>query len=186
MSEAQASIAPQEMWDPYDEAGPVVMPEHAVALVGHPGARVPLTGAMLSSLSGLPLADLDRLLEHASGRSLAHLWSEWGRPEVARLEAQILGRVLRERPPPVVVLGHDTLEDAACRSLVAAHARLFVIERAPAEVAGARVDRSRRPAATGGGGWGALLEAETIAATGLHPHRVAAAVLSRLQQAQGR
>ena len=145
--------------DPYYASAPIVIPDRPVVLSGPLSARVPLTGALLSTLTGLPLVDLERALAHEAGQSPARLRSELGSVVAARLAARLLDRVLRERPPPIIVLGPDTLEDPGCRARVLAGGRLFVLGDGDVPVEGG----------------------EGVALAGHHPHRIAALLLSRLQ-----
>lgn len=122
------------MDDPYYSHAPALVPDRPVALTGFLGARVPLTGALLSTLTGLPFIDLDRHVEHDAGCSLARLVYARGTDVLAGHERRVLARVLRESPPPIIALGHATLTDPQTRALLCQKARLIFIERPLAEL----------------------------------------------------
>ena len=167
--------------------------DRPVALAGFLGARVPLTGAMLATGTGLPLVDLDRVVEHEAGRSLRRVPLELGAGAMAELEGRVLARVLQERPPPIIALGYDTLNDAGNRALLLRQAQLIYIRRGLEEMlAGMEQDTAaaRRPRPVDRAGLEALLAQcvdgyaaapEVLDASGRHPNRVAQALLSRLQ-----
>ena len=179
--------------DPYYSCAPTVQLERPVALAGFLGSRVPLTGALLSAMTGLPLVDLDRAVEHEAGRSTQRIDRELGLGSRVVLEGRVLSRVLRERPPPIIALGYDTLNDEGLLALLRAQSRLLYIERGFDELRGAMsVDtaaaRRGHPADVSGlrrlharclGGYAE--SPEVVRGTGRHPSRVAAEVLSLLR-----
>jgi len=115
--------------DPYYNYAPTVVLSRPVALIGFMGARVPLTGVNLATITGLPFIDLDRQVEHAAGRSLSRLVHERGVEALAGYERRMLGRALAESPPPIIAMGHATLSDPQTREMVMAGAEVFFIER---------------------------------------------------------
>ena len=49
------------------------VPEKPIALIGFPGAEVPRIARAISMSTGLPLIELDRWIEHESGKSIPQL-----------------------------------------------------------------------------------------------------------------
>ena len=117
------------MDDPYYSVAPTMIVHRPVALVGFMGAGVPLIGATLSALTGLPFIDLDRHVEHDAGTSLARLARERGVDVLAAHERRVLSRVIREQPPPIVALGHAVLAEEKTRRLLAGKVHLIYIRR---------------------------------------------------------
>ncbi|MEL6345037.1 MAG: shikimate kinase [Myxococcota bacterium] len=186
--------------DPYYNYAPTVVFSRPVALVGFMGARVPLTGAILSAKTGLPYIDLARHVEHAAGRSQRRLVTERGLPELHAHERRILRRVLAESPPPIVSLGFSTLSDPETAAMVRRQATLFYIERNLAEMHRNLVEEttqstgrywtfSRTPPETPDAlsGLYAVHRAtyeqgsRRIVAAGRHPNRIASEILSILE-----
>lgn len=191
------------MDDPYYSYAPTLMIDRPVALAGFMGARVPLTGAMLSTLTGLPFIDLDRHVEHDAGRSLARIVHERGAETLAGYERRVLARVLRESPPPIIALGHATLTDLRTRAMVQQRAQIIFIERPLGELFRHLTkdlsdqgpgrywpfalhrpeDAAALTALYGLHSGGYATAARTIHAQGLHPQRVARAILAHLEEA---
>jgi shikimate kinase len=125
--------------------------DRPLLLIGPPGAGVGSVAAALCSLTGWPLADLDRRVEHDAGRSLAALLrAEGGRMARAR-EAAALARALQERPPAVIAAGPFAFEHLDSRRQAAAGAQVVCLLR-PLEAlrAGLAAERSRSPGALPG------------------------------------
>ena len=66
------------MLDPYYSPQPLLILDRPVALVGFFGARLPQIAAVVSATTGVPLGDLERMIEHRTGRSLSRLVFESG------------------------------------------------------------------------------------------------------------
>jgi len=113
----------------YYDYEPLVQPPKPVALIGFVAAGVPRVAHELAALYGLPSVDLNRLIEHAAGASLAQIWMEKGEPAVRIEEARQLQSTIRQQPPGVIALGDGALKNGLNRSLVAETCQLVYIER---------------------------------------------------------
>lgn len=96
--------------DYYSHESQLALDRH-VALVGHLVDDTRRVGLMVSSLSGLPLRDVDRLVEHQAGMSLWELVARYGEERYRSLERRELGRALDDMPPGILVLGDGLLID---------------------------------------------------------------------------
>ncbi|MCH9674882.1 MAG: hypothetical protein K0U93_25805 [Gammaproteobacteria bacterium] len=105
-----------------------VVPDKPIAITGFPGARVQLVGASLTALTGLGLRELDHVMEHQIGQSVAAYVLAHGERALRQLETSALERVLQARPAGIVVLGEGTLLARKNRKLVATHAQLVYVE----------------------------------------------------------
>lgn len=112
----------------YYEQSPLVDLERPVALLGWLSAITRQVGHRIASLAGLPIADLDRLVEHDAGCSVAQLLSEKGEPAYRQLEGERLESALRDRPPGILILGDGTLLDDANLSRVRERASLVALD----------------------------------------------------------
>ena len=117
------------MFDPYYSPHPLLILDRPVALVGFFGARVPQVAAAFSATTGVPLGDLERMIEHHTGRSLARYVYESGTDALHRLEASLLKDLLKASPPPIIALGPATLQHAPSAKLLRRHARTIYIKR---------------------------------------------------------
>ena len=96
----------------YYDYTPTLSLDRPLALAGLPGTPYRQVGFELAALTGLPLADLDRLIEHQAGQSIWSLVDEQG-PETYRdLEAQLLPQTLASTPPGIILLGESALIEA--------------------------------------------------------------------------
>ena len=93
----------------YYEPGPLVLLQRPVVLIGFPGVDQHGLGRDLAALSGLPLIEVDRWIEHAAGQSLVGLVQTQGLAVVRQLEDRFLAQALAARPPGIVVLGDGAL-----------------------------------------------------------------------------
>lgn len=93
----------------YYEPGPLVLLQRPVVLIGFPGVDQHGLGRDLAALSGLPLIEVDRWVEHAAGQSLMGLVQTQGLAAVRQLEDRFLAQALAARPPGIVVLGDGAL-----------------------------------------------------------------------------
>jgi shikimate kinase len=114
--------------DGYYDHHPLVALDRHLVLGGYLGDETRLVGYQIASLTGLPVTDLDRKVEHHAGKSVWELiWSE-GEERYRRLESRHLTGLLAERPYGIVSLGDGALIDAANRELVLAEASLVVLD----------------------------------------------------------
>jgi shikimate kinase len=114
--------------DNYYDYHPRVIPERPIAITAFPGARAPLVGAAMSAFTGLPLHELDHLVEHEAGASISCIMLEKGEQHLRKLEKAVLERVLGAKPPGIIVLGESTLLARKNRRLVAKQAKLVYLE----------------------------------------------------------
>ena len=93
----------------YYEHGPLVLLQRPVALIGFLGVDQHGLGRDLAALSGLPLIEVDRWIEHAAGQSLVSLVQTQGIEALRQLEDRFLAQALTTRPPGIIVLGDGAL-----------------------------------------------------------------------------
>lgn len=126
--------------DPYYSPSPLLILDRPLALVGFLGARVPQTAAMFSALTGVPLLDLERMVEHRVGSSLVRFVLTEGLDALHTAEEALLRQQLRLSPPPVLALGPATLQHPASARLIRRHATLVYIQRDMLEMYGNLLD----------------------------------------------
>lgn len=114
------------MTDYYSYESKLVL-DHHLALAGHLSEDTRRVGSTVSSLTGLPLRDVDRLVEHRAGMSLWELVARHGEERYRSLEHRELQRALEDTPPGVLVLGDGTLIDEGNRRRVNECCRLVVL-----------------------------------------------------------
>ena len=93
----------------YYEHGPLVLLQRPVALIGFLGVDQHGLGRDLAALSGLPLIEVDRWIEHEAGQSLVALVQTQGIEVLRQLEDRFLAQALATRPPGIIVLGDGAL-----------------------------------------------------------------------------
>ena len=93
----------------YYEHGPLVLLQRPVVLIGFLGVDQHSLGRDLAALSGLPLIEVDRWVEHAAGQSLVSLVQTQGIEALRQLEDRFLAQALTARPPGIIVLGDGAL-----------------------------------------------------------------------------
>lgn len=113
--------------DYYDYA-PTVALSRSVACAGHPGSNYREIVYDLAALTGLPLHDLDRRVEHEVGQTLWSYAREHGRTSLHQLVTTLLPGVLAQSPPGLVVLGEGALLDKVQLELVMTHASLVFFQ----------------------------------------------------------
>ncbi len=120
--------------------------DRPVVVAGAPGVGLSGIASAVGSLSGWPLVELDRRVEHDAGRSVAHIVLDEGAAMLAARCRAHLARALRERPPGIVAVRAAVLDHADTRRELAARARLVLLE-APVDVLvfGLALLRARSP-----------------------------------------
>lgn len=108
---------------------PLVHPDRPVCLVGLPGSRADQIARMVSLLTGLPLFQVDRAVEHKAGRTIDGVMIQEGRAARLAWERQVLPPVLKRPTPHVIALSDSTLLDPALADLVRATTRLVHVVR---------------------------------------------------------
>lgn len=134
-------------WDGYyDDHAPHRPLDRPIALTGFLGARTDLVARRIASLTGHPLFDLDRAIEHSAGCTTDELVLRDGIDALRALEAQLLPPALARRPAPVIALGEGTLLDANLRGRVTREAHLVYLRLSlPALVEAIRRQLARNP-----------------------------------------
>ena len=112
----------------YYDYAPTHVLDRPLVLAGYFADQTRYLGFRLAALTGLPVNNLDRLIEHRTGKSIWDLvWSE-GEARYRALETELLDRSLRERPCSIVTLGDGALIDEGNRRRVAEGAQLVVFD----------------------------------------------------------
>ena len=112
----------------YYDYGPLVDLRKPVALAGYLTEETRVVGYRLAALLGLPSIDLDRRIEHQSGRSVWSLVWDESEARYRQLERQELRRAVRERPCGILSLGDGTLMDEENRALLVRHSHLVALD----------------------------------------------------------
>ena len=100
--------------------------ELPLALCGFIGAGVPETAAALCALTGLPLIDIERQLEHQAGTSLHQRMDH---PNLNSAEASLVERALVHQPSAVIALRASSLNNPKVAALIGAKAHLIYLQR---------------------------------------------------------
>lgn len=118
-----------------------------VVLSGFMGAGKTTVGRIVAARLGLPFRDLDELIEHRTGRTVAALFAESGEAVFRDLEARFLAELLDE-PVGVLALGGGAVLCEANRALLRRQGTLVTLRVSP-EVAQARLaaESAHRPLA---------------------------------------
>ena len=124
----------------YDE-GPRVKLDRHLAIIGFLASGVEYVAREVSSVTGLPLYHLDRLVEHSRGMSTARLHIEFGEPARRVAESEALQSVANQKPYGVVALGDGVMLKGLNASLIADTFDLVYVHR-PMDVSLALVQRS--------------------------------------------
>jgi len=132
----------------YYDHHPTLTLREPLALIGFMGAGVGRIGHGLAARTGLPLHDVDRLVEQRAGMSRAQLVLEQGDAARRAIERDLVSAALRSRPPGIIVLGDGALLDATTREAVVTSTHLLYVERPlPVLFEAVRRERARAPAA---------------------------------------
>ena len=112
----------------YYEHGPLVLLQRPVVLIGFLGVDQHGLGRDLAALSGLPLIEVDRWIEHEAGQSLCSLVQTQGIEALRQLEDRFLAQALTTRPSGIIVLGDGALIKEANLQQVLAKATLVYLK----------------------------------------------------------
>ncbi len=126
--------------DPYYSTAPLLILDRPLALVGFMGTRIPQTAAAFSAMTGVPLLDLERLVEHRVGTALTRFVRTAGLDALHVAEEAVLRQQLHHSPPPVLALGPATLQHPASARLIRQHTTLVYIQRDVLEMYGNLLD----------------------------------------------
>ena len=98
-----------------------------LVLIGGHGSGASQVAQAVCARTGLPFDDIDRVIEHMAGCSLAALSLRPAAGRHVELLRTALDQALRRRPCPVIALGPDGLRDPACRRRIAGAATLVYL-----------------------------------------------------------
>lgn len=126
-------------YDPY----PLVNLDKPLCLVGFMGCDIHSIGYFIASLTGLPFVEVDKLIEHEVGMSLAQLYLERGEEEWRRLEDYFLRKTLDMKPARLICLGDGALINPQNQSICLQNADLIYIRR-PQRSLLERIQKGRR------------------------------------------
>ena len=115
----------------YYDYHPTLQLERPVVLGGMPGTPYREVGHYLTSLTGIPLLDLDRWLEHQVGESLWDFVQSEGEHVLRQKEFEYLDRALLAEPCGLLVVGEGTLAQADNRRRIGESASLVYLSSAP-------------------------------------------------------
>src|SRR5262249_35022046 len=127
-----------------------------VFLIGFMGAGKTTVGKALARRLGWTFHDLDQIIEHGQGKSVATIFAEGGDAEFRRLERAALNELLRRptqtaagREPQVVALGGGAFARPENRDAIQRAGAITILLQAPLEELQRRCgkDSSDRPLA---------------------------------------
>jgi len=133
----------EDYYDPY----PRLSLERPVLIAGQLGCGAASMGRLVSARTGLAFCEIDRLIEHEAGCSLAKLANEQGGGRIERLAETTLDRVSRQTPFGLIVLDRAWLP-ATARSLLRRRLDFIHVQRDAAHLRERWGDDACR-----GGGW---------------------------------
>jgi len=123
---------PGEYYSNYPGAVEIPLLQKHLVLTGPPGTAPGSVGAALCSLTGWPMCEVERLVEHDAGRAIAALVQTEG---IQMVSARVWSHVARQlaRPRPSVIAVHAPfLQHAPRLAHVRAHAQLVFLDAHPA------------------------------------------------------
>ncbi|MDA0334441.1 MAG: hypothetical protein O2782_04680 [bacterium] len=109
----------------YYDYTPTVTLARPVACIGHPGCAYREVAYDLAALTGLPLHDFDRRLEHEIGQNLWAYLRTHGSDRLHSLEEALLPGLLNQSPPGLLLLGEGALHSGPQLARVRAQAALI-------------------------------------------------------------
>ena len=115
----------------YYDYHPTVALSRCVVLGGTPSAAYREVGHDLAALTGLPLIDLDRLLEHQVGASLWDFLQREGEDKLRRLENELFAKSLETSPCALIIAGGGVLVQESNRRLIKGRAALAYLSLPP-------------------------------------------------------
>ncbi len=115
----------------YYDYHPTVALSRSVVLGGTPSAAYREVGHDLAALTGLPLIDLDRWLEHQVGQSLWDFLQREGEDKLRYMETELLVKSLSNSPCGLIIAGEGVLAQAANRRLIKERAALAYLSLPP-------------------------------------------------------
>ena len=126
-------------YDPY----PQEMLEQAICLIGFMGCEIHSIAYFLSSLTGYPFVEVDKLVEHEKGMSLAQLYLEQGEQVWRQSESEQLKNALSLKPARIICLGDGALLSKTNQKLCLEQSKLVYLRR-PEQSLLRRVQKGRK------------------------------------------
>lgn len=74
-------------------------------LIGMPGSGKSTIGRHLAEILGLPVVDLDKLIEEEAGQAIPDIFNEWGEDHFRNLEREALKRLITQSTEAIVSTG---------------------------------------------------------------------------------
>ncbi|HKK50108.1 MAG TPA: shikimate kinase [Myxococcota bacterium] len=126
----------------YYDPHPRLRLSKAVVLGGQIGCGAPAIGRNVASRTGLSFSEVDRVIEHEAGMSLARLVFEDGLERLEMRAELVLSRLVHQSPRGIIVLDRAWIPETA-RDLLRRQCH-FVHVRRPMEYLVERFDAERR------------------------------------------
>jgi len=126
-------------------------------VAGQLGCGAPAVARHVAARTGLPFVEIDRLVEHEAGRSLARIAFEEGRDGVEQRAESILGRIVGQSPYGLVALDHAWVPTTVRKLLM--HRTYFMHLKRSHEYLATRIGRELHRA----GDW--MLDGKTLPPT---------------------
>ena len=111
-------------FDPYYDYGPLRVLSKPLALCGYYGSGVPELSFALSAQTGLPLHDIERMMEHKLGQRLSTYEGT-----INPIEQELIGQVLNQKPYGIIMLRPQSLNNSDILKKVKKYATLMYIQR---------------------------------------------------------
>jgi len=165
----------------YYDPHPRVTIDKPIVLAGQIGSGAPAIGRGVAARTGLRFSEIDRMVEHGAGCSLAALAASEGIAIVEERADGALRRVVARPPFGLIVLEHAW--PAGCGDVLREHAHLVNIDR-PLEYLSARAESA--PAWSSSDREALLSLAHTVLDAGMqHVHSVVSLLLESLERIAG-
>jgi shikimate kinase len=91
--------------------------QHLV-LIGLPGSGKSSAGRQLSTLTGMPYVDTDRLIEAQMRKSITEIFSQFGERRFRELEYEMISKAMSETEPTIISTGGGAILNTANRELL--------------------------------------------------------------------
>lgn len=126
-------------YDPY----PQEMLDQAISLIGFMGCEIHSIAYFMSSLTGYPFVEVDKLVEHEKGMSLAQLYLEQGEKTWRSSESEQVKNALSLKPARIICLGDGALLNKENQKLCLEQSKLVYLRR-PQQGLLRRVQKGRK------------------------------------------